>query len=130
MSSNMPPDVPGNASPHSLLSSHEMVILQEHYRLTRGCKTAEAREKALKGWTDAQLGVVKGLYDRLLAHGFVVDGQLESGEIRFGWRLKTELQQVMELSDADYRDYRAGLIVFDKGSRRLCRRRVGDAVES
>lgn len=115
MNSNLPPDVPGNASPHKLLSSDEMAILQEHYRLAGNCRTTEERERALKGWTDKQRQVVGGLYARLLVNGFTVYGQHEEGTLYFGVRLKSESQLVMELSDADYKLYRAGKIVFDSG---------------
>lgn len=112
---SLPPDVPGNASPHKLLSFDEMTILQEHYRLAGKCRTSEERERALKGWTEKQRQVVGGLYARLLVNGFTVDGQHESGTLYFGIRLKSECQQVMELSDADYKLYQTGKIVFDGG---------------
>lgn len=121
MSSNLPPNVPGNASPHKLLSFDEMTILQEHYRLVSKLRTSEEREKALKAWTERERKAVSSLYARLSANGFVIDGQHESGALMFGYRQKSEIQQLMELSDADYRDYRAGRIAFCPDSRRLVR---------
>lgn len=121
MSNKLPPDVPGNASPHKLLSFDEMTILQEHYRLVGRCKGTEDREKALKGWTERQRSVAMGLYARLLQHGFVVEGQHESGTLLFGIRLKSATQMLMELSDVDLREYRAGRLVFDAHSKRFVR---------
>lgn len=121
MSSNLPPNVPGNASPHKFLSRDEMTILEVHYRLVSKLRSAEEREKALKSWTERERKAVSSLYARLSANGFVVDGQHESGALIFGYRQKSEIQQLMELSDQDYRDYRAGRIAFCPNSRRLVR---------
>ena len=117
----LPPDVPGIATPHRLLTKEEMLILEEHYRAVRWCKSDKSKDKALKGWTDRQRKLVNGLYSKLFANGFVIDGQEESGRLVFGFRLKSELQQIMELSEADYRDYRSGRIVFDRSLKRLVR---------
>ena len=119
--SMLPPDVPGIATPHRLLTKEEMLILEEHYRATRWCKSDNSKDKALKGWTDRQRKLVNSLYSKLFANGFIVDGQEESGRLVFGFRLKSELQQIMELPEADYQDYRAGRIVFDRGLKRLVR---------
>jgi hypothetical protein len=114
----LPPDVPVGY-PTAPAEQREMLILQEHYRAVRFCKTDEAKDKALKGWSDRHRNLANSLYARLFGAGFVVEGQGEDGQLYFGYRLKSELQQVMELSDADYKDYRAGLIVFDRQVKRL-----------
>lgn len=121
--SMLPPDVPGVVTPQRLLSNDEMLIIKKHYRLVRHCRSDDDKAKMLakQGWSDSQRKFVNGLYSRLFANGFVVEGMCESGELIFGYRLKGELQQIMELSDADYKAYRAGLIVFDRKIKRLVR---------
>ena len=121
--SMLPPDVPGVATPHRLLSKDEMLIVKRHYNLVVNCKTDEDKAKAMTkhGWTDRQRKFVNSLYSRLFANGFVIEGQHESGELIFGYRLKSELQQIMELSESDYQDYRSGAIVFDRKLKRLVR---------
>lgn len=124
------PNVPGNVTPQRLLSVDEMTILEEYYRLVSRCKTAEAREKALNGWTARQVRLVSGLIGRLLHNGFVIEGQHESGALEFGVRIKSSLQLIMELSDRDFIDYRAGKLVFDEGRRGFVRVGESDAVQA
>jgi len=121
--SRLPPDVPGVATPQRLLSKDEMVIVKEHYRLVRHCRTDDDKAKTMAkhGWTDRQRKFVNSLYSRLFVNGFVIEGLQESGELIFGYRLKSELQQIMELSEVDYKAYRSGAIVFDRKLKRLVR---------
>lgn len=121
--SMLPPDVPGVATPQRLLNKDEMLIVKEHYRLVCHCRTDEDKAKVLakNGVTDKQRKYVNSLYSRLFANGFVIEGQHESGELIFGYRLKSELQQIMELSEADYQAYRSGSIIFDRNLKRLVR---------
>ena len=121
--SMLPPNVPGVATPQRLLSKEEMVIVKKHYSLVRNCKTDDDKAKTMakNGWTDIQRKFVSSLYSRLFANGFVIEGMHESGELIFGYRLKSEQQQIMELSEADYQAYRSGAIVFDRKLKRLVR---------
>lgn len=118
----LPPDVPGVLTVEKLLSRDEILILERHYRAVSWCKSDDERNKALKGWGNIERKLANELYARLFANGFVVAGQDEAGKLHFGFRLKSEVQQIMELSNADYAEYRAGRIVFDPALKRLVRR--------
>lgn len=92
--------------PYQLLTKDEMTILKKHYT-----RTSE------EGWTPERKQVVARLLGKLRSHGISIIGLYPSGSLRFGFKTKSVLEQIMELSDEEFADYQAGRLKFIDGKR-------------
>lgn len=92
---------------YELLTKDEMTIVKEH------CKAV--REGSDKKWPEARKRLVAKLYEKIRGNGYRLVGQYPSGSPKFAAIQKSAVQMIMDLSDEDYRLYRAGKIKFFGG---------------
>ena len=95
-------------NPYEMLTSDEMTILKEYCHAVKDCKGQESYDRALKVWSDNHRKIAKKLMNRLRENGFFIDGFYPSGSLRFSVVQKSLVEQIMDLSDDEYKQYMRG----------------------
>lgn len=85
-------------TPEIIIGVDNMGLFEAHYSAVKNCRTSEDHERAVNdlGLTPDEKKIINQAYQKLREHGIFPAGQGHHGNIKWGYRKPTKLQQLLE----------------------------------